>query len=205
VREFLKSIDEETDRLEHIVDNLTDLSQIESGRLRLNKQPCDLAKLAREVSQGIGIQAPQHDVRHSFAEPLMANVDRARIEQVLRNLLSNAIKYSPGGGVIEVRAHKEQHQVTLQVSDQGIGIAPQHQERIFERFYRVENEVTQSERGVGLGLAICQRIIEAHGGRIWVESVLGQGSTFYVALPIDPESAVYPAPQVPAPAFAENG
>ena len=93
----------------------------------------------------------------------------------------------------------------IEVSDQGIGIAPQDRDRIFERFYRVENEVTQNERGVGLGLSVCQRIVEAHGGRIWVESDLGRGSTFYVALPRDQASAAQSLRGVPAPAFVEDG
>ena len=192
VREFLASIDQETDRMERIVGNLLDLSQIESGRLRLNKQPVDVQKLVRETVRSIQAQAPDREIGTVLPESLAIDVDRGRIEQVLRNLLSNAIKYSPDGGTVEVRVYPDQGQVYFLVSDKGIGISKQDQERVFERFYRVENAVTLSQPGVGLGLAVCRHIVEAHGGRIWVESELDQGSTFYVALPIVPAGTVVP-------------
>jgi signal transduction histidine kinase len=115
----------------------------------------------------------------------VATVDPKRLEQVLRNLLSNALKYSPAGGTITVRGRRDGRQLLVQISDQGIGIPAEALERVFERFYRVENELTQSVRGAGLGLAVCRGIVEAHGGRIWVESVPGLGSTFYVTLSVD--------------------
>jgi signal transduction histidine kinase len=111
-------------------------------------------------------------------------VDVRRIEQVLRNLLHNATKYSPDGGTITVRGRGDNGQILVWVSDQGVGIPPQDLERVFERFYRVDNEITQKTRGAGLGLSVCQGIVEAHGGRIWAESVLGEGSTFYFTLPL---------------------
>jgi two-component system sensor histidine kinase VicK len=115
---------------------------------------------------------------------LVATVDPKRIEQVLRNLLSNAIKYSPEGGTITVQGCGDERQLLVQVSDGGIGIPSEDLERVFERFYRVENEITQSVRGAGLGLSVCRGIVEAHGGHIWVESALGAGSTFYFTLPV---------------------
>lgn len=192
VREFLRGIDQETDRLESIVGNLLDLSQIESGRMRLNRQPVDVAQLVQEAVKSIQAQALEHEIAYSLAEPLVATLDRGRIEQVLRNLLSNAIKYSPGGGAIHVQGYQQGGQLYLLVSDQGIGISRQDQERVFERFYRVENAVAMSQRGVGLGLAVCKHMVEAHGGHIWVESELGHGSTFGVALPIVPEDTAIP-------------
>jgi signal transduction histidine kinase len=101
--------------------------------------------------------------------------------------LGNAIKYSPGGGEITVCGRKDKRQLLIQVSDQGIGIPSGELEKVFERFYRIENDSTQSVRGVGLGLAVCRGIVEAHGGRIWVESTPGMGSTFYFTLPIGAE------------------
>jgi two-component system sensor histidine kinase KdpD len=182
-RKFLRRIDEETDRLERIVDNLLDLSRIESGRLRLDVRPTDVGRLAREVMENMEAQATQHRLVHSFPpDPLVATIDSKRVEQILRNLLSNAIKYSPEGGTITVRGCEDERHIIVQVSDQGVGIPAEDLERVFERFYRVENEVTQSVRGVGLGLAVCRSIAEAHGGRIWVESTLGVGSTFYFTL-----------------------
>ena len=114
----------------------------------------------------------------------MATVDAKRVEQVLRNLLDNAIKYSPEGGTIAVQAYRDDVKIMLAVSDEGIGIPAEEWERIFERFHRVENEITRRMRGAGLGLAVCKGIVEAHGGRIWVESQPGAGSTFCFTLPV---------------------
>jgi len=183
MRQFLCGIEEETVRLERIVDNLLDISRIESGRLHLDKRPTDLAQLAVEVIENVEIQSPQHQMVHDFVTPLVATVDAKRIEQVLRNLLSNAIKYSPEGGIISVQGYEDKGRIVIQVGDQGIGIAPEELGLVFERFYRVQSEAIQNVSGVGLGLAICQNIIEAHGGYIWVESDLGMGSTFYFAVP----------------------
>ena len=186
---LLRNIDEETDRLEKIVDNLLDLSLIDSGRLRLDKYPTDVRQLVGETIKSMEVQATQHRLVHDLSDSLMATVDPKRIEQMLRNLLSNAIKYSPEGGAITVRGYEENGQLVIQVSDQGIGIPPEDLERVFDRFYRVENEATQNVGGVGLGLAVCQSIAEAHGGRIWAESTLGQGSTFYFALNLSDRGA----------------
>jgi signal transduction histidine kinase len=197
---FLRNIDEETDKLERIVDNLLDLSRMESGRLRLDKQPIDVGQLAQKVmdTMKMDIQPTQHRFVHDFPTiPLMAIIDPKRIEQVLRNLMSNAIKYSPGGGTITVGGRGDKRQLLVWVKDQGIGIHPQDLERVFDRFYRVENETTQRVRGAGLGLSVCQGILEAHGERIWVESTPGTGSTFYFTL-----KRMKPAPE-PVDALAQ--
>jgi signal transduction histidine kinase len=185
-REFLRGIDEETDRLRAIVENLLDLSRIESGRLRLDMCSTDIGQLARDVISAMEVQTTQHRFEHSFApDPLVAVVDPKRFEQILRNLLGNAIKYSPEGGIICIRGCAEKGELVVQVGDEGIGIPRGDLERVFERFYRVENEVTQQVGGVGLGLAVCRSIVEAHRGRIRVESTLGQGSTFIFTLPLE--------------------
>jgi K+-sensing histidine kinase KdpD len=198
VREFLQGIDEETDRLETIVGSLLDLSQIESGRMHLDIEPVDVAQLVPEVIVGLSSQSTAHEILYDFDQPLLASVDRGRIEQVLRNLLVNAVKYSPDGGAIRVRGAVDEGQVVVAVCDQGIGIPEEDRERVFERFYRVENEATQTQRGVGLGLAVCKHIVEAHGGRVWVESELGVGSAFYVALPMALQGELSSAPAVAA-------
>lgn len=184
-REFLHDIDAETDKLERIVDNLLDLSRMESGRLHLDKRPMDIAQLANDVVQTMqmDIQPVQHNLVQDFPLTLpMAIADSKYIEQVLRNLLSNAIKYSPEGGTITVGGRDDEMQLLVWVSDQGAGIPQKDLERVFERFYRIENEITRNVRGAGLGLAVCRGIVEAHGGRIWAESILGVGSTFYFTL-----------------------
>jgi len=188
-REFLHNIDEETERLERIVDNLLDLSRMESGRLRLDKHPTDVGQLAQRVLEAtrleVDAQTSQHRFVHDFpSRPLIANVDARCIEQVLRNLLGNAVKYSPQGGTITARGLGDQWRIIISVSDKGVGIPPQDLERVFERFYRVEGESTQRISGAGLGLSVCRGIVEAHGGRIWAESTSGAGSTFYFSLPV---------------------
>jgi two-component system sensor histidine kinase VicK len=186
-RKFLNSIDEETTKLENIVEHLLDLGRMESGRLHLDRQPTDLSHLARGVIAEMAAQSVQHRLVDDFpSEPFVANVDAKRIEQVLRNLLDNAIKYSPGGGTVTVHGRRDKWKILILVSDDGIGIPAEEQGRIFERFRRVENEVTRRMRGAGLGLSVCQGIVEAHGGRIWVESQLGAGSTFCFTLPVEP-------------------
>jgi two-component system sensor histidine kinase KdpD len=191
-RECLQDIDEETDRLEAIVDNLLDLSRLRDERLRLDKHPTDLGQLARGVVESMEVQLTHHRLVLDFpAAPLMATVDPGRIAQVLRNLLDNAVKYSPEGGPITVQGRAEdEQQILVGVSDEGIGIPAQELEKVFERFHRVENAVTQRVRGAGLGLAVCRGIVAAHDGHIWAESTLGVGSTFYFTLPVGVESAI---------------
>jgi signal transduction histidine kinase len=186
-RKFLYSIDEETTKLEQIVEHLLDLGRMESGRLQLDKQPTDLSQLIKNVIAKMRTRSAQHRLMEDLpSEPLVASIDAKRIEQVLRNLLDNAIKYSPAGGTITMSGRRDKWKILVLVSDHGIGIPVEEQGKIFERFYRVENEVTRCMRGAGLGLPVCQGIVEAHGGRIWVESRTGAGSTFCFTLPTEP-------------------
>jgi len=183
-RNFLSGIEEEVGKLERIVENLLDLGRVEGGRLRLDKQPTDLTELVRNVVQVMKTLSTEHNFECDFAsEPLMAIVDTKRIEQVLRNLLDNAIKYSPSGGTISVQGNLEKSKILISVTDQGIGIPADAWDKIFERFYRAENAITLRMRGAGLGLSVCQGIVEAHGGHIWVESQPGMGSSFSLSLP----------------------
>lgn len=181
---FLYSISEETTKLERIVEHLLDLGRIESGRLSLDKQPTDLGELVLNTTRSMEALSSQHRLVSDLPEePLMAMVDAKRVEQVLRNLLDNAIKYSPDGGTITLQAHSDSLHVLITVSDEGIGIPAEEWNRVFDRFHRVENELTRRMRGAGLGLAVCKGIVEAHGGHIWVESQPGAGSTFCLTLP----------------------
>jgi K+-sensing histidine kinase KdpD len=182
---FLTGICEETERLAAIVDNLLNLSQMEDGRYGLDRHPVDLGQLASNVLATLQIQVVDHRLEHDFPpEPLVVGADPKQIEQVLRNLLSNAIRYSPQGGMITVQGEREADRAVLSIRDEGIGIPAEEQERIFERFYRVDTGLAGEVSGVGLGLAVCQGIVEAHGGQIWVESEPGQGSRFYFTLPL---------------------
>jgi PAS domain S-box-containing protein len=190
-REFLESIERETNRLESVVDNLLDLSRIQSGRLRLEKHLVDLKQMIREVAQSMWMHNPDFYISVDIKAPsLVVPVDAKRIEQVLRNLISNAIKYSPQGRTIAIWGEDNEHYVLVQVRDEGIGIAPADLPKVFERFYRIDNDVTRHVGGAGLGLAICQGIVQLHGGRIWAESTLGRGSTFSFTLPIDADEQV---------------
>jgi PAS domain S-box-containing protein len=191
--EFLRDIREESDRLERLVSDLLDLSQRAGGGLPLDKHSVDVGHLVSRVTKGMQAQFPNRRfVDDVPTVPLVAVVDAERLEQVLRNLISNAIKYSPHGGIVSVRCHRDDGQIAICVSDQGIGIPAEDLERVFERFYRVDNEVTRHERGAGLGLAVCRDIVEAHGGGIWIESTPGQGATVHIRLPAGSEPPAEP-------------
>jgi signal transduction histidine kinase len=183
---FLRDIEDETQRLRELVDNLLDLSRLRSGRIRLNCHPTDLARLVQDTAARL---APSLEGRRLTvelpAEPLLAWADHARIEQVLRNLLINAALYSLPGAPITLHGVKRANDVLLGVSDKGSGIAAEDLPHLFERFYRAKNVRTQQTRGAGLGLSICKGLVEAHGGRIWVESQPGMGSTFFFTTPLD--------------------
>lgn len=184
-RHLIADISHECDRLEKIVDDLLLISRIESRQLSLDKQPADLAELARVQIVDLDHQFPNHEFICLFPSvPLVAEVDSSQMEQVLRNLLSNAAKYAPDSTRITIKCELRANDILLQVADQGIGIHPDELEKIFERFYRVKNEQNMQVGGVGLGLAMCRGIVEAHGGRIWAESVPGEGSVFNVLLPL---------------------
>lgn len=183
---LLRDIAEETTKLEQIVDDLLDSSRLQNHRLRLDKRLGDLGALAATVAESMQLEWNRHRlICHFPTRRLVARFDSKRIEQVLRNLVGNAIKYSPDGGTIKVCGQQDSTQARLSVTDQGIGIPREDWERVFERFYRVDNELTRRVRGAGLGLAVSRGIVEAHGGRMWVESTVGAGSTFYFTLPLD--------------------
>jgi len=212
--EFLLAIGEASDRLEQIIDRLLEMSQLETGAVGLERQPVDIAGLAREALLAAERRAAERAPgRFSFAlrrdlaptallgEELPISGDARRLRAVLDNLLENAVKYSPNGGSVTVtlRAPADPQpapqaadanerpgpMLEIAVQDSGVGIPAEHQGRVFERFHRVDAGLTQEVDGLGLGLAICKRIVELHGGSIWVESRPGEGSTFRALLPLD--------------------
>jgi signal transduction histidine kinase len=143
-----------------------------------------LDRLAKKVAAEFRTQSAQHTIVEAFPADFPPVVgDEERLRQVIGNLLSNAIKYSPSGGTITVGGSASASEVILFVSDQGIGIAPEEQAHVFEHFYRVDNASTRKTQGAGLGLFLVKAVVEAHGGRVWIESSVGRGSTFSVGLP----------------------
>lgn len=170
-------------RMGRLVEDLLDVSKIRAGRLALDKEPFDFAALATEVVERVQVASRRHVIRLDAPDHLAMIGDRDRLDQVLNNLLSNAIRYSPDGGEVQLGFSIDRGEVHVWVKDHGIGVPPDRQTDIFQRFERAHSV---SYGGLGLGLNIAQGIVEQHGGRIWVDSagVAGRGSTFHVTLPI---------------------
>jgi PAS domain S-box-containing protein len=184
----LRVIEEEADKLTELIENLLDVTRLQAGTLTLQFGPVRLDKLAARLVEKFRTQTDIHTITADFpAEFPVVQGDEQRLGQVLSNLLSNAIKYSPKGGRIVVSGEILDGSVQVSVSDEGIGLAPEQRENIFDRFYRVDNALTRETQGVGLGLYIVRSIIEAHGGRVWVESEPGQHTAFSFALPLSQE------------------
>jgi len=185
-REFLQTIDKECDILQDLIHDLLESSIIDAGFLRLEPQPVMLPRLAKRVTDDVARRTQQHRFLIDFPGDFpIVDADPHRIGQVLRNLLDNAVKYSPQGGLVVVRGEVHEDEVVVSVADQGVGIAPEHLNRLFEKFFRVESGLGRHVVGSGLGLPIAHTIVESHGGRIWAESQVGQGSTFYFTLPLE--------------------
>jgi signal transduction histidine kinase len=188
----LQGIDLATARQVDLAEDLLDVTRVQAGRLELQREPSDLVALARRVLTRRQMTTERHTLTLVTAvEPLVLHVDPRRIEQVLVNLIGNAIKYSPDGGAIEVaiRADGETYEALLSVRDHGIGIPQHEQAQVFGRFARACNAQAYGISGTGLGLYLCRELVEQHGGRIWLESAEGQGSTFFVALPLGSKAA----------------
>lgn len=184
-REFLTIIHKESLRLTELINDFLDLQRIESGRQKYNFEDIALTPLLHEILSIFHQTLGGHTLHLNVPAALPpVHVDPARLRQVLMNLLSNALKFSPHGGQITVGAHLEDDMVKVWVTDQGVGIPPEALSNLFRRFFRVDNQDTRSIGGTGLGLALVKEIVKAHGGRIWVESVVGVGSTFFFTLPI---------------------
>ena len=184
IREGLEVIEDEADRLNGLIDNLLEASRLQAQEMQLDLNPVDLAALAERVVKRFQMQGTGHDFRLAFPDdfPVIA-ADEARLRRVLDNLLGNAVKYAPDGGQIEVGGQASPGGVTVFVSDEGVGISPDEQDKVFERFYRVNDSLGQRTQGTGLGLFLARAIVQAHGGRIGLESRPGRGSTFHFTLP----------------------
>jgi signal transduction histidine kinase len=181
--EFLQIVDEESDRLRELIDNLLDSSRLETGSLGMTKEPIHVGTLIRDTVSRTKSAYPEMDLRMELADDLpLISLDPTRVAQVLDNLLSNAHKYASASPVV-IRSYMNNNAVKIEVEDSGPGIPSEHIPRLFERFYRVPDQ-TVNVRGTGLGLYICRKIVEAHGGEIGVTSQPGAGTRFNFTLPV---------------------
>ena len=190
---FLDIIKTNADRLRILLDDLLDVSKIESGRVELNMVPLPMADLVAEAADHVRERSQRHDKPMTVITDVPPDLppvwgDRQRLTQVVSNLADNAFNYTDAGGRIVIFARRDGNTIVVSVADNGIGIAPEDQARIFERFYRVENPLVMASAGTGLGLSIVQHLVKMHGGQIWVESEPGRGSTFFVRLNLAEEA-----------------
>lgn len=199
-KEALQDIDHAATRLVELTDDLLDVTRLQAGRLEFHLRPANLVTLTGKIIARLQITTERHHITLSTGKgPIIATIDPQRIEQVLTNIINNAIKYSPDGGAIKVTLHTnvQTQQVHLSVQDYGIGIPAAQQDRIFDRFMRADNARAYGIRGTGLGLFLCRELLNRQNGQIWFESSEGEGSTFYVSLPLvndQPEASESLAP-----------
>ncbi|MBI3924514.1 MAG: PAS domain S-box protein [Armatimonadetes bacterium] len=180
-----------TDRLVRLINDILDIERLESGRVTIEKRECRLEDLMKQAVDVMDAMGSENGVTlQAEATDCPIHVDPDRILQVLTNLLSNAIKFSPRGGKVTLSAEPRKADVLVKVSDVGRGIPSDKLDKIFERFQQVDASDARKKGGTGLGLAICRTIVEQHGGEIWVESVMGAGSTFFFTLPLKPAARI---------------
>jgi len=183
-KEFLGYIEEESDSMASMITEMLDSALIEVGQLRLDRQPLRLQSLAAEVAEELQRRTEIHNLIVDFpADFPLVEADPQWLKQVLRNILDNAIKYSPEGGLIVIRGQLRAQDVVISVSDQGRGISPEDLIPLFEKYFRVRSSDGVPVAGTGLGLPVARSIVEAHGGRIWAESKLSEGTTLSFSLP----------------------
>lgn len=190
-REAIYSALQDVEQLSNIVRALLLLSQAESGQLALQFSSFDLREQLSDLVEQFQIPAEEQGLTLNAdlgSAPVTLKADRTQMGRLFTNLLSNALKYTPAGGTITVRLHPQANGVTFQISDTGLGIPPENLPHIFDRFYRVRNPATNRLQGLGLGLSFVAWIVKAHNGEIHVDSTVGQGTTFTVRLPANPDA-----------------
>jgi PAS domain S-box-containing protein len=183
--EFLEEADKEVEVLNRLIRDLLDISRIESGKIKLDTQIYRLEEILDSAKARLTILMANHKLEIKIPSGLPAIVvDKMRISQVITNLVENATKFSPKGSVITISAKTCERDFVLAVSDQGVGMAQETMDKLFSRFYQAEQTNGEAKKGTGLGLSICRGIVEAHNGKIWVESSPGNGSVFSFSLPV---------------------
>ncbi len=188
-REFLRMIDEECDNMQVMISNVLDSALIDIGQLAIDPEPVRLVRLAQEVVDEIQHRTDIHRFVVDFPPDFpIVQADPYRLKQVFRNICDNAVKYSPNGGLVVVRGEVRPNDVVVSIADQGVGISPEDLIPLFEKYFRAKSPGGYFVPGTGLGLPVARAIIEAHKGRIWAESTVGQGTTLYFSLPRSDDS-----------------
>ncbi|MBI4639517.1 MAG: HAMP domain-containing histidine kinase [Candidatus Tectomicrobia bacterium] len=209
-QEILEIVKSHSERLFHSISSILDLSKMEGGMMEYVKVPSDLAALIDRSVKTVRLIAQKKRIQmEAICNPSLPfiSLDEERIQQVLDNLLNNAVKFTPEGGAIKISASLKGDEngqgslVEVRVSDTGVGIPEEEREKIFDKFYQSPYHRRESQQGTGLGLAIARHIVEAHGGRMWVESHVGEGATFVFTLPVsdngtDTKQAEIPTEQI---------
>ena len=191
---FLKVTQEETDRMIRMINELLSLSRMDSGTTRVDMELVNINEMFNYVLDRFDMilkkddnPAKYYTIKREFTKrDLWVEIDTDKFTQVLDNIMNNAIKYSPDGGVVTCRLLETHNQVIISISDQGLGIPRADLAHVFDRFFRVDKARSRAQGGTGLGLAISKEVVQMLGGRIWVDSVEGKGSTFYISLPYEP-------------------
>jgi two-component system phosphate regulon sensor histidine kinase PhoR len=186
-RRFVEIIREHAARLARLTEDLLKLSRIEAGQLKLDFHPVSVTQLIDSCVETAQLKAVPRQLNLNIQVPQelpRVRGDANSLQEVLQNLLDNALQYTPAGGTIDVSALSSDGHVIVTVADNGIGIPQAEQERIFERFYRVDAARSREAGGTGLGLSIARHIMDAHGGKLWVESAVGEGSRFHFSIPV---------------------
>jgi signal transduction histidine kinase len=197
-REYVRTVMEKGDQLLQLITGILDISRMEAGEMRIDRVPFDLDEVVSVALSTIAPHARRKKLNMACTVPPglpLVLGDRDKIRQVLLNLLGNAVKFTPEGGRIEVSADLASlvpdgpRAVRVSVRDSGIGVPAEHQKRVFDPFFQVDNSSTREYGGTGLGLSIVKRLVEAHGGVVWVESEAGKGATFSFTIPLAPGTA----------------
>ena len=171
-------------RMTAMINGFLNISRLESGKIYIEKKHFDMEGLIKDMISEASLTASTHLMHFVECAPVPVNADRDKIGSVISNLINNAVKYSPKGKDIEIACHTKDSQLMVSIKDQGMGIKQDDLAKIFDRYYRVQSNHTQHIAGFGIGLYLSAEIIHRHDGKIWAESEIGKGSTFYFSLPL---------------------